>query len=88
MMWLPFMTLQVVQISNVAREEARQVLNEIDFSRATEGHYFARMPAVDIRSGFSGSFGELANARMPSMDQNLDTTMSYLCRRRLCCSRE
>ena len=84
----PVITLWVVQIEYVAGEEARQVLNEIDFSRATEGHYFARMPAVDIRSGFSGSFGELANARMPSMDQNLDTTMSYLCRRRLCCSRE
>ena len=84
----PVITLWVMQVAYVVGEEARQVLNEIDFSRATEGHYFARMPAVDIRSGFSGSFGELANARMPSMDQNLDTTMSYLCRRRLCCSRE
>ena len=31
-MWLPVMTLWAVQISNVVGEEARQVLNEIDFS--------------------------------------------------------
>ena len=55
-MGLPVITLWLVQSANVAQEEARQVLNEIDFTKVSDGSSSCNMyPNVQLVMEFIAS---------------------------------